>query len=713
MKRKQSKIGQAKLDKAYLSAMSTGEPESDEDEVTVDTAWGIMVLKVSPDARRVILKSVISKDDQQPVTPEQMLEGLQGKGIKSGVRAEALVEVSQAAHGPAGWRGQVVVAKATEPRGAVRVTYPCAESVGPFKQVTGRWVFEKEAVSFADISTALNASSVDQMFACKSAALAVRPGQILTELDGLDEQEAGTNVYGGVIEPDVALGPEQGENVSGANDGNRLESQIFGYVMFQGDKISVLPPIWVSDDRMVAHYVHFNQIDVTARPTKSDIDDALTRSGVSSGVIEQNIIQLCDYLEKGQDVGRSVVLARGRESIDGTDAYLAFEFEIDERAGEVLVDGSIDLRERNLIHNVAKGDLIGRKVAATLGEPGERIDGSALEASDGKDFEPRAGKGATLKENGADLLAYAEIDGCAKYKNNTVSVEPVLRIAGDVNFETGNVTYDQDVFVTGSVVTGFSVSAGGDLNIGGTVEYGATVRSLKDLTVGKGILGETTTAVALGDLKAQFIQNATVLVRGNILVGSYVHNATVRCGGEVKIEKGGGERGGTITGGRVFATKKIEVSRVGSHSTSGTEIGIQAAPDVTAKLNKVTAGLKTSDQQITKIMRSLGLRSVDPASIQGFLNRVPPAKKTFYLELLSKLNDLAKFKRSCEAEKNSLESSISKVIASGRISISEKLFGGVRVHFGSEESFFREDRGSTELVWNSSEISVKESSSDG
>ena len=159
-----------------------------------------------------------------------------------------------------------------------------------------------------------------------------------------------------------------------------------------------------------------------------------------------------------------------------------------------------------------EGDLIARKIGATAGEPGESLDGTVLETTDGQDFEPRAGEGARLVEQGVEITIVADRDGGAKYQNNTVTIDPVLRINGDVDYELGNIDFDQDVQISGSVLTGFSVSSGGDLTVVGIVESGATVRSKGDLSVSKGILGETTTVVALGNQKAQFVQNATVLV---------------------------------------------------------------------------------------------------------------------------------------------------------------------------------------------------------
>ena len=304
------------MDDAYLDAVSeSGSPKTaalDDGLEKIEAPWGIMQCEVGPDARRAVLRSVISKDDSKPVKPEQMLEALQNHGFSHGIRAEALVEVSQAAHGPAGWQGQVEFARATEPSGAVRLTYPCAENLGVLKQSPGKWQIGETVVVFADVVATLRADTSATIASSSASGLAVSPGQILIELDGISDLKTGTNVYGGVIEAEIALGPEPGENVNVTNDGARFESQIFGYVALREGRLSVLPPIWLDPKQMETRYVYLPGPGPRVAPGKPDLLDALSRLGVASGVLEQNIDQLCTYLSLGKDVRRSVVIARGR-----------------------------------------------------------------------------------------------------------------------------------------------------------------------------------------------------------------------------------------------------------------------------------------------------------------------------------------------------------------------------------------------------------------
>ena len=136
------------------------------------------------------------------------------------------------------------------------------------------------------------------------------------------------------------------------------------------------------------------------------------------------------------------------------------------------------------------------------------------------------------------------------------------------------------------------------MTIAGSIEPGAILKVKGDLTVGRGVLGETTRVVVSGEMRAQFIQNAIVVIKGNLWVGSYIHNASVRCGGWLNVSSGGGSRGGSVIGGWVCATKGIELSNAGSAMTSGTVLGLQANPEQQAKLEILAVGIAFCDDNV-------------------------------------------------------------------------------------------------------------------
>lgn len=78
--------------------------------------------------------------------------------------------------------------------------------------------------------------------------------------------------------------------------------------------------------------------------------------------------------------------------------------------------------------------------------------------------------------------------------------------------------------------------------------------------------------------ETKLIQEATVSATGDVVAGSYLRDAQVRAGGGVEVKRGGGRRGGSIVGGKVFATTGMIASSIGS-DTATTKIGIDPDPE--------------------------------------------------------------------------------------------------------------------------------------
>ena len=114
---------------------------------------------------------------------------------------------------------------------------------------------------------------------------------------------------------------------------------------------------------------------------------------------------------------------------------------------------------------------------------------------------------------GVQRVELRDQEGAVKAREYTVSVQPVAQISGDVGADTGNIDFQGNVEIQGSVTAGFRVSATSDVTIAGGVEAGARVEAGGNLTVQLGIMGKDTIVNAGGDLMAKFIQEAQALSR--------------------------------------------------------------------------------------------------------------------------------------------------------------------------------------------------------
>lgn len=273
---------------------------------------------------------------------------------------------------------------------------------------------------------------------------------------------------------------------------------------------------------------------------------------------------------------------------------------------------------------------------------------------------------------------------------DTVHVKPVFVVSGDVNYETGNIDTPMDVQINGSVRSGFAVKAGGSIAIGGTVEANVTLTAHGDVVVSQGIIGEDTTVTArgilsLGNIQTKFIQNASVLSKGDIEVGSYIFNSQVRSGGVITVHSGGGKRGGSIVGGEVFAASAIKARLCGSPSTAGTTVGISPDPALGIKLAKLEKVLIFCDSTMPRLLRTLGLQTVDAQRLKDMLRRAPKARKRTLAEIIQKLYDVSEARDKALAEKKSIEEQNESILAEATIEIEGTLFSGVTIQMGQEQ----------------------------
>lgn len=663
--------------------MSTDDKSQEPEVLRAEEAWGSIVVNVSPDRMEAVVTSLTPPEDQS-ISPEKVLEAVKNLGITHGVDAYALMELAELA-GTRGWSGEKTAARGTPPaQPDTDVTYPFADRLGSPPQMSGSSCRVGEvAVSFTELAKLFEAQSDDAVTEAELSAIPVAASEVIARCEGPLEPSEGTTIFGDTLKVE-ATGPLAcGEHVTLDMDAGEYRSEIYGYFHTDGSTLSVIPPFRVSEDQLTASFVAVPPVGTPPPVTAQDLGAGLTALGIGSGHDTEGLAQAVEAAAKAT-APTLIVVARGEPPVPGTDARLDYAFDIQRKPGVVLEDGSIDLRERNIVNNVKAGDLIATKVEATAGTPGRDLLGEEIETTDGEDLEPKVGEGVEVRQ-GSTVELRATVDGAATLKNGVPTVTPVFKVDGDVDFETGNLAIDDHLYVSGSIQSGFTVDVGGDATVVGAIEPGAKVRVKGDLNVGGGILGDTTSVVALGDLRVKFIQTARVLAGGELWVGSYIHNADVQCGGSATIERGGGERGGTQVGGRLAAFSGIRLATLGSDSTTGTTVCLQADLARLKKLENLREKLDSCDQSIAKITRTLGIQEVSKTALMQAVERAPAGRKDQYKAAIEGLDSLVKAKAELQPQHDSLVTEIDRALASAEIEVQNELHPGVVVRIGSAE----------------------------
>ena len=637
------------------------------------SAW--MKVEIAPDAQQATM-TVLSFGNRVGLGKDDILAALEDLyGIRVGINMSVIERLArQAAASPHRViRGQFKIAESDRPQPGElgHIEYPILKEVRSSIEVP-----------YAELKKLFEAERVEQIAGPELQAVAAAPGDELAVFHLVDKAHVPQNIFGEALRPDS---PEALLKV-GANvtlEGDVYRAEIFGYVCLLNNEISILPPVWTSPDHIEAHYVAVPLVGKEQWANWDFLAQVFERKQVCYGLREADIEDLLQNKPKGDQV-KTRLLAVGTPPERGEDSRIEYTFDPDKQAGAMLPDGSIDLRERNEIVAVHKGQLLARIYPATTGKNGVDLAGRTLPGSEGEKKVYRARENVRVEydEESRPKFFLSEVDGHVKAKDGTVRVHTVVYINGDVDYDLGNIESGKDVHIKGSIRAGFSVRAGGSVSIEGIVESGASVYAQGDVIAAKGIVGETTKVVAMGDIDTKFIQNSQVVARGDIRVTSYLLNANVRTAGKVKVLSEGGPRGGTIVGGETHASGGIQAERIGSQSTSHTLVAIGANPELTAQMKKLEEAVLFCRKNILRIFRTLGIQDIDAAHFRDLIAKAPPGKRKAIIDILQKLKQLTKTRDHSIARREQLEKKCADLIEKTEIVVTDKAYADTRIFIG-------------------------------
>lgn len=165
--------------------------------------------------------------------------------------------------------------------------------------------------------------------------------------------------------------------------------------------------------------------------------------------------------------GGACVVAKGKKPIDGRDAKVHYYFKRREYLNpEFSSENKINLYDHTIIPTVEIGDLLAAKTLPPLpGINGFTVTGKIIKAKGGKDVPFIAGRGTTYSDNGKKIIAISP--GRPILKNGEISVIPTLVIPNDVDAKTGNIYFDGDIIIKGSVLDNMKVVSKGDVIVYG------------------------------------------------------------------------------------------------------------------------------------------------------------------------------------------------------------------------------------------------------
>ena len=314
----------------------------------------------------------------------------------------------------------------------------------------------------------------------------------------------------------------------------------------------------------------------------------------------------------------------------------------------------------------------------------------AIPAEDGEDRLLVAGQNVRADVGEVQEQIYAEIDGRVEIEGDTVNVHPVMNIRGDVDYDVGNIDFAGDIDIGGTVRPGFSVKAGGGVTVKGHVEGGASVRAGGSIAIRGGVLGEDTRVVSGASVMAKFVQGGQIKAAAEVVVGSYVFNASV-VARQVVVHGRGAVKGGALVGGVIWGTECIEAPSVGSALTANTTLVGGRDPEAEEKLKLTAKQLALCSGHLLEIVKAVGVPELTPESIRQALERAPPGRRDAIGGQLRKLKGLTEVKQKLILEQDRLRDAVEEAVNAAEIRVRRTAFSGTLIRIGDAETRLSED----------------------
>lgn len=435
------------------------------------------------------------------------------------------------------------------------------------------------------------------------------------------------------------------------------KASYYGFVVLNESKIYLLSPLVFSKDRVRAYYnimpTRFGNV-----PSHNEIVEILHAEKVISVISSEKYNKQIEAIDKTNPHLTRVLVAEGRDPVNGYDEYFEPLLSFEKQAGKILSDGRIDYKEVGSIVQVQKNqeilqcipgvksvdgyDVFGEKV------PAERVEKSGLK------------KGDNLLQSGFDPNIYVSgIDGCIKIENNKVHVLPVAIISGDVGLDSGNINFNGAVHIKGSVQPGFKVQAQGDIIVENDVEDAQLIAG-GNITVKLGVVGkEIVRLIAGGSISAKFLQNVRAEAGKSVEVEDSIINCDIVSYDAITV-KG---KTGKIIGGKLAALYEIKAHTIGTQTETLTSLTVGRNFRLEEDLNKKRNELRIIRERIEELTTSMKMQFGEEIFLnpKEYIKILPAAKKKICLLILNDLgNANASFKKVSEEvkiieEKNKLE----------------------------------------------------------
>lgn len=316
----------------------------------------------------------------------------------------------------------------------------------------------------------------------------------------------------------------------------------------------------VSEDHMEAYACILPPLNDGEAMTQEQFLENIRYGGITFGIDQEAVSKLIS----GQDYLRIVQVAQGEWPRDGEDGVLEELFERKQEQPLELTEEELrqglDFRKQEPLQLIRKGEVICHAKRPVMPQDGKSVSGQALPGKAGLTAYIHQGENTKLSEDGTLLLA--DISGAVVVAGDEFTVRKLHIIEKDLEASAGDLHFDGNVLIQGSVKDGITINAAGNIIVEGSVQ-GGTLISGGTIRIQGEIRGTTETQLhADKQIQCTIMENAVAKAKEDICAEVIADSTAVSEGGCVYALMGRG----LIFGGNVKANKSVYAKKIGNVS---------------------------------------------------------------------------------------------------------------------------------------------------
>ncbi|WP_018750941.1 FapA family protein [Paenibacillus sanguinis] len=461
------------------------------------------------------------------------------------------------------------------------------------------------------------------------------------------------------------------------------------------DDLKQMLTVTLNDDKTVA-YLQFAKKEDNFSCTADQLLRFLQGEGIKHG-IQDDIIRRLSANPREYFFSKTPI-AIGQEPLDGEDGMIRYAVAIDDDNRHKPAEndeGTVDLKDVTRLNNIRKGQIIAELVPPVQGRNGTAVTGEVIACREGKPAYLKVGKNVVM--NPEQTALYAAIDGLVtRTDKGNLNVFPVYEINGDVDYSSGNIDFVGTVVVRGNVLTGFRITAAGDIRVVGGVE-GAELFADGSIEISGGIIGYNKGLVKAGqNVKSSFIQDGNVQAGEDVIVSQSIMHSNIRAGRDIICS---GAKG-LIVGGNLQAGEKVVARIIGNPMSTTTTIEVGVLPELRNELQELRQQLKEQMANLDKTEKALTLLNQ-----LASMGRLTPDK----VEMRSKLNMT---KKASTQEMNLMKErmlSIEKELedtGKARVDVFKTIYGGSKIVIGRYTKYIKDPISRMSFYYSEGDISM-------